>query len=227
MANGVPSSPPTLNLPLSVGEGRGEGGQATPTTILALLAIIVGGIWVWNHLDFDTQDFVVDEVVPILFFIVAVVLLSWTTLHKIRQRQHRNKRRAVLIQQFSREQAPGKRFTLATELIELNRYQLAGLEHIAPAMAEVFIATFRRSPGDKQHRIRGMAASSLGESRTGSRRGHAVEAQSRFDTPSVIPAPPPSFMRTQESRIAGNGNQNAPVTRPIASRSMLVSRYPL
>ncbi|MDD9859612.1 MAG: HEAT repeat domain-containing protein [Nitrospira sp.] len=162
MANGVPSSPPTLILPLSVGEGRGEGGQATPTTILALLAIIVGGIWVWNHLDFDTQDFVVDEVVPILFFIVAVVLLSWTTLHKIRQRQHRNQRRAVLIQQFSREQAPGKRFTLATELIELNRYQLAGLEHIAPAMAEVFIATFRRSPGDKQHRIRGMAASSLG-----------------------------------------------------------------
>ncbi len=151
MANGVPSS--RFNV---------QQGQATPTTILALLAVIVGGVWAWNHLDFDTQDFVVDEVVPVLFLVVAVTLLSCVTLRKIRQRQHRNQRRAMLIQKFSREQAPGKRFDLATELIELNRYQLAGLEHLAPAMAEVFIATFKRSLGDKQHRIRGMAASSLG-----------------------------------------------------------------
>ncbi len=151
MTRGVPASP-----------HHAQRGQSTPITALALLAVVVGGAWMWHHLDFDTQDFFIDEVVPVLFLIVAITLSLWVAIRKIWLTQRRRSRRAMLTRKFSREQAPGKRFALATELIELNQYQLAGLEHIAQDMAEVFMATFKRSPGDKQHLMRGIAASSLG-----------------------------------------------------------------
>ena len=129
---------------------------------LALIILIVGGIWIWNHLDFDTQDFVVDEVVPVLFLVVAVTLLTWVNVRKIKRAKHKKNRRDRLLKQFSNEKAPRKRFDLASQLIELNEFQLEGLESVAADMAEVFLYTFKRSLGDKQHRFRGMAASYLG-----------------------------------------------------------------
>ena len=151
MADRAPASPLTT-----------QHGQANLTTVLALLILIVGAIWVWNHLDFDTQDFIIDEIVPVLVLVIVATLFTWVSVRKVNQKKHRIKRREALIQRFTREQAPRKRFELATELIELNQYQLEGLESLAPAMAEVFRYTFKRSLGDKQHRIRGMAASYLG-----------------------------------------------------------------
>ena len=129
---------------------------------LALIILIVGGIWIWNHLDFDTQDFIVDEVVPVLFLVVAVTLLTWVNVRKIKRAKHKKERREKLLKRFSNEKAPRKRFDLASQLIELNEYQLEGLESVATDMAEVFLYTFKRSLGDKQHRFRGMAASYLG-----------------------------------------------------------------
>jgi len=137
-------------------------GQANITMALALIILIVGGIWIWNHLDFDTQDFIVDEVVPVLFLVVAVTLLTWVNVRKIKRAKHKKTRRDRLLKQFSSEKAPRKRFDLASQLIELNEFQLEGLESVAADMAEVFLYTFKRSLGDKQHRFRGMAASYLG-----------------------------------------------------------------
>ena len=137
-------------------------GQANISVALALIILIVGGIWIWNHLDFDTQDFIVDEVVPVLFLIVAVTLLTWVNVRKIKRAKHKKNQRDKLLKQFSNEKAPRKRFDLASQLIELNEFQLEGLESVAADMAEVFLYTFKRSLGDKQHRIRGMAASYLG-----------------------------------------------------------------
>lgn len=151
IANHVSSSP--LNT---------QRGQATLTTVLVLLILIVGAVWIWNHLDFDTQDFIIDEIIPVLLLVVVGTLFSWMTLRKIKQTKTRLKRRESLIQQFIQEKAPRKRFELATELIELNQYKREGLERVASAMAEAFMMTFKRSLGDKQHRIRGMAASYLG-----------------------------------------------------------------
>ena len=137
-------------------------GQATLTTVLALLILIVGAAWIWNHLDFDAQDFIIDEIIPVLLLVTVGTLFSWMTVRKIKQKKTRLKRRDRLIQQFIQEKAPRKRFDLATELIELNQYKREGLERVASAMAEAFMMTFKRSLGDKQHRIRGMAASYLG-----------------------------------------------------------------
>lgn len=129
---------------------------------LALVILIVGGIWIWNHLDFDTQDFIVDEVVPVLFLVVALTLITWVNVRKVKRAKNKKKRRDGLLKQFSNEKAPRKRFDLASQLIELNEFQLEGLESVAADMAEVFLYTFKRSLGDKQHRFRGMAASYLG-----------------------------------------------------------------
>lgn len=137
-------------------------GQANVTMALALVILIVGGIWIWNHLDFDTQDFIVDEVVPVLFLVVALTLITWVNVRKVKRAKNKKKRRDGLLKQFSNEKAPRKRFDLASQLIELNEFQLEGLESVAADMAEVFLYTFKRSLGDKQHRFRGMAASYLG-----------------------------------------------------------------
>lgn len=137
-------------------------GQANVTVALALIILIVGGIWIWNHLDFDTQDFIVDEVVPVLFLVVAVTLIAWVNVRKIKRARHKKNQQAKLLKQFSNEKAPRKRFDLASQLIELNEFRLEGLESVAADMAEVFLYTFKRSLGDKQHRFRGMAASYLG-----------------------------------------------------------------
>lgn len=137
-------------------------GQANVTVALALIILIVGGIWIWNHLDFDTQDFIVDEVVPVLFLVVAVTLITWVNVRKIKRAKNKKKQRDVLLQKFANEKAPRKRFDLASQLIERNEFRLEGLESVAADMAEVFLYTFKRSLGDKQHRFRGMAASYLG-----------------------------------------------------------------
>jgi len=137
-------------------------GQANLTMALALVIIVVGGIWIWNHLDFDTQDFIVDEVVPILFLSLALTIITWMNVRKAKRTKNKKNQRDVLIQKFAGEKAPRKRFDLASQLIELNDYQLEGLESVAADMAEVFLYTFKRSLGNKQHRFRGMAASYLG-----------------------------------------------------------------
>ena len=47
-------------------------------------------------------------------------------------------------------------------MIEVNEYRLKGLESAVPALTELFKSTLQRAVGDKQHRVRGMAASHLG-----------------------------------------------------------------
>lgn len=137
-------------------------GQANLITILILLGIIVAGVWGWNHLSFDTQDFIIEEVVPVLFLVCLLGAGLWIVFRKIRTRRYRVKRRDELIAQFQKERSRQKKFDLAVELIELNNYELPGLESIATPMAEVFISVMKTALGDKQHRIRGMAASHLG-----------------------------------------------------------------
>ena len=62
---------------------------------------------------------------------------------------------------------PGKRLTnkkleTAFALIEANEYRVEGLESVVPALKELFATTLQRAVGDKQHRLRGMAASHIG-----------------------------------------------------------------
>ncbi len=126
------------------------------------LGTIVAGIWVWHHLDFDTQDYIVDEIIPIIGIVTILSIGIFVIWKKWQTRQDQLKLRDRLIQRFQKEPSPHKQRDLAFALVEVNEYQAKGLETIAEPMAKLFIWTMNTALGDKQHRIRGMGASYLG-----------------------------------------------------------------
>ena len=133
-----------------------------PFVGLLVLGLIVAGIWIWNHLNFDTQDYITDEIVPILGVLIAMGGGLWIGMRKWRARKERLQLRDRILQRFQKEPSPQKRRDLAFTLIEVNQFEPEGLEAVAEPMAELFIWTLKTALGDKQHRIRGMAASYLG-----------------------------------------------------------------
>jgi HEAT repeat protein len=67
-----------------------------------------------------------------------------------------------LLALFERELGSDKKCEIAFTLLEVNAYRVDGLQSAVPALKELLITTLQRALGDKQHRIRGMAASHLG-----------------------------------------------------------------
>ena len=137
-------------------------GQANLTAILALVGLIVASVWAWKRVTPDTQDYVVERVVPAAVAMAVAGALAWKVVRHIQRRRARVRTHHRLIARFERETLANKRRDLAFELIEVNRYTFKGLEPIAPALVEVLVTTLTTALGDKQHRIRGMAASYLG-----------------------------------------------------------------
>ncbi|WNM59173.1 HEAT repeat domain-containing protein [Candidatus Nitrospira allomarina] len=126
------------------------------------LGLIVAVIWIWNHLTFDTQDYITDEILPILGGILVLGIGIWVSTKKWRARKERLQLRDRLLQRFQKEPSAQKRRDLAFTLIEVNQFEAEGLETVTEPMAELFIWTLKTALGDKQHRIRGMSASYLG-----------------------------------------------------------------
>jgi HEAT repeat protein len=141
---------------------RRQGGQANVTTILLCIALIVSGVWAWKRLSPEVQDTIVEQAIPIALLSLAVLTMLWIIGGKIRSHRARRRSRERLIARFLRETSPEKRRDLAFALIEANQYRLPGLESVAPALVEILTGTLKSAVGDKQHRIRGMAASYVG-----------------------------------------------------------------
>ena len=141
---------------------RYQDGQANLTATLLLVGLIVAVVWIWKRLPLATQDYLVERAIPLTLLGVAVALFVWVVGRTLHRRWKDRLERDSLMLRFERETSPEKRLDLAFQIIELNRYQLRGLERVAPAMAELFVTTMKTALGDKQHRIRGMAASHLG-----------------------------------------------------------------
>ena len=137
-------------------------GQVNLAAIAILLGIVITGVWVWKRLSLETQDFVIDQAIPIALAGAVCVVMIWFMIRAIRTRKQRLRRRAMLLARLERETVPDKRLETVFALIEVNNYRLEGLEAAVPALKEVLVTTLQRAVGDKQHRIRGMAASHLG-----------------------------------------------------------------
>jgi hypothetical protein len=137
-------------------------GPANLTAILSFLGLVVAGVWVWKRLAPATQDAIVEQGVPLAAGLAVALFVAWRILKAVRRRHWRTRRRGELIRRFQKESSPDRRLELAFELIEVNEYARDGLEPIASALQELFATTLKKAVGDKQHRIRGMAASHLG-----------------------------------------------------------------
>lgn len=142
---------------------RQQHGQARLTAVLLLIGAIVTGVWVWKRLSFDTQDIIVEDIIPIAALCVGTLWGIWfAVIRPIRHRRERERRKADLLARFVKARSWDQRRSLAFELVEVNDYRLEGLESVAGALKEIFSLTLTQALGDKQHRIRGMAASYLG-----------------------------------------------------------------
>ena len=141
---------------------RRTSGQANLTAIALLLGTVITAVWVWKRLSPETQDYLIDRAVPIALLGAVCVVVVWAGVRMVRARNRRLRRRATLLARFTRETSPEKRLETAFALIEVNNYRVEGLESAVPALKELFATTVQRAVGDKQHRIRGMAASYIG-----------------------------------------------------------------
>jgi len=141
---------------------RHESGNVNLAAIVLLLGTVIASVWVWKRLSLETQDYVIDEAIPIAAAGLLFLLVLWIVVRAFTKRRQRLRRRARLIAVFDREAARDKKLETAFALIELNGYRVQGLESTVPAMKELFTTTLQRALGEKQHQIRGMAASHLG-----------------------------------------------------------------
>ena len=141
---------------------RKPSNAASLTSILLLIGLVVTSVWVWKRIAPDTQDYLLERIVPLTLLALVAGLLLFVIVRKVHRRWKVRQERARLMARFERETSPDKRLELAFALVELNGYRLEGLERVAPALRGLFITTLKTALGDKQHRIRGMAASHLG-----------------------------------------------------------------
>jgi HEAT repeats len=137
-------------------------GNANLTAIVLLVGTIITAVWVWKRLSPETQDYVIDQAIPLVavgLAVLAVLVILWRTL---RRRRFNRLERDRLLALFKGETRREKQLEIAFAMIEVNGYRAEGLEPVVPMLKDLFVTTMQRAIGDKQHRIRGMAASHLG-----------------------------------------------------------------
>lgn len=137
-------------------------GQLIPVLFVGLIVLIIVAVWVWKRLSIEAQDYIVDQAVPMTMIGSAIALLLFIPINAFRKGHARSQERTRLLALFERATGQEKRLDLAFALLENNDYRMNGLESAVPALKELFETTLQHALGDKQHRIRGMAASHLG-----------------------------------------------------------------
>ena len=141
---------------------RADQGQANLSAIVILLGIVITSVWVWKRLSLESQEYVIDQAIPLAAAVLGIGVLVMVVIKKIRRRVQQSRKRDRLLAAFQRETVRDKKLELSFALAEVNGYRVNGLEAVAPALKELWVTTLRRAVGEKQHRIRGMAASHLG-----------------------------------------------------------------
>ncbi len=141
---------------------RSESGQTNLVAIGVLVGVVITGVWVWKRLSFDTQDYVIDQAIPVAFAGLVIAAGLFILVRAFNRRRARRRERSKLLVAFERATVQEKKLEIAFALMEVNEYRADGLESAIPALRDLFAMTLQRALGDEQHRIRGMAASYLG-----------------------------------------------------------------
>jgi hypothetical protein len=141
---------------------RSESGKTNLAAIVVLVGLVITGVWVWKRLPLDTQEYVIDQAIPVAFVGLVVSAGLFILVRAINRRRAQRRERAKLLAAFERATVQEKKLEIAFALMEVNGYRAEGLESVSPVLRDLFATTLQRALGDKQHRIRGMAASYLG-----------------------------------------------------------------
>jgi ABC-type nickel/cobalt efflux system permease component RcnA len=141
---------------------RSESGKTNLVAIAVLVGLVITGVWVWKRLSFDTQEYVIDQAIPMAFAGLVVMAGLWVVVRVFIRRRAQRRERAKLLAAFEQATVQEKKLEIAFALIDVNGYRAEGLESVTPALRDLFATTLQFAVGDKQHRIRGMAASHLG-----------------------------------------------------------------
>ena len=141
---------------------RAESGRTNLPAIVVLVSAVIAGVWVWKRLSLDTQEYVIDQAIPMAFAGLVIAAGLWMLVRAFNRRRVQRRERAKLLAAFERATVQEKKLEIAFALIEVNGYRAEGLESVTPTLRDLFATTLQQALGDKQHRIRGMAASYLG-----------------------------------------------------------------
>jgi HEAT repeat protein len=141
---------------------RSESGKTNLAAIAFLLGVVIAGVWIWKRLSLDTQEYVIDQAIPMAFVGLVIAAGLFLLLRAFNRRRAQRRERAKLLTAFERATDQEKKLEIAFTLIDMNGYRAEGLESVTPALRDLFAKTLQFAVGDKQHRIRGMAASHLG-----------------------------------------------------------------
>lgn len=141
---------------------RDARGQTNLTSIIILVGFAVASVWIWKRLSPGTQDYIVDQIVPIALVGAVIGAIALVVTRNITRRAAQRRERDMLIAAFQRETVQSKKLDLSFSLMERNGYQAEGLDSVEAALKDLWGTTLQRAVGDEQHRVRGMAASHLG-----------------------------------------------------------------
>src|SRR2546427_4098053 len=102
---------------------RNESGNAKLTAIVALVGLTITGVWVWKRLSLDTQEYVIDQAVPMAFagLVIAAGLLMLVQAFNRRRAQRRE--RAKLLAAFERGTVQGKKPEDPLAFVEVDGYR--------------------------------------------------------------------------------------------------------
>jgi HEAT repeat protein len=141
---------------------RSESGKTNLVAIAILLGVVIAGVWIWKRLSLDAQEYVIDQAIPMAFVGLVITAGLFLLLRVVNRRRAQRRERAKLLAAFKQATVQEKKLEIAFALIDVNGYRGEGLESVTPALRDLFSTTLQFAVGDKQHRIRGMAASHLG-----------------------------------------------------------------
>jgi hypothetical protein len=141
---------------------RSESGKTNLVAIAILLGVVIAGVWIWKRLSLDAQEYVIDQAIPMAFVGLVITAGLFLLLRVVNRRRAQRRERAKLLAAFEQATVQEKKLEIAFALIDVNGYRGEGLESVTPALRDLFSTTLQFAVGDKQHRIRGMAASHLG-----------------------------------------------------------------
>ena len=91
-----------------------------PLLFVVLIILIIIAVWTWKRISAETQDYIVDQAVPMTIIGIVSTLFLSIPIRMLRRRQVRAQERARLLTLFYRETVQEKQLELVFALLENN-----------------------------------------------------------------------------------------------------------